>query len=172
MKKPLSDLSAEFVRELFDYDATTGALVWKKRLSNRTAVGRVAGARDRHGYLVIGIRGRLYKAHRLAWLHAYGRWPRVHLDHINGVRHDNRINNLRECVDAENTQNVGINKRNRSGYTGVSWDTARHKWFSSIAVGGKTYALGRYDSPDAAYSAYLNAKAELHRFQPKPRTSE
>lgn len=142
-----------------------------KRLSNRVRIGSVAGAKDKSGYVIIGIKGRLYKAHRLAWLHFYGEWPSFHLDHINGITSDNRIFNLRQCDDFENMQNQGMSTKNKSGYMGVSFDKERCKWQASISVRGKSIGLGRFDCPEDAHRAYLNAKKSMHTFQPKIRDS-
>ena len=73
-----------------------------------------AGTPDREGYVVIRYAGKGYKAHRLAWLHVYGRWPNGPLDHINRLKNDNRIENLRETDDALNQHNV-VATRARSG---------------------------------------------------------
>lgn len=165
------DLGPSDVRRLFDCDPERGCLIWRERTTNRIRVGDVAGGVDLHGYIVVGYRGRQYKAHRLIWLHHYGRWPDGHIDHINGDAADNRIVNLRECSDAENMQNWARGKRNKSGYLGVSWDQTRGKWQASIQVDGKSIGLGRFDNAQAASAAYLDAKNRHHKFQPTPRAA-
>lgn len=163
-------VSLEYVREVLDYDPNTGLLHWKVRTAHRIQVGDLAGCWSSvHGYVLIGLRGRVYPAHRLAWFHYYGAWPSELLDHRNGVRSDNRIGNLREVSDAGNSQNRGMDRRNKSGFPGVSWDSQRGLWFASIAVGGKTRALGRHKTKEEAYRAYLAAKAVMHPAQPVPR---
>lgn len=162
-------LTAERLREALHYDHETGVFTWRSRTSNRVKIGDIAGAIDLNGYRLIGVDGRLYKAHRLAWLYVYGRWPVKQIDHINGVCDDNRIENLREATDAENMQNQGIRANNRSGFPGVSWASQRGKWQATIQVNGKTRALGRFAAAEDVYAAYLKAKAEHHTFQPIPR---
>ncbi|MDA6380520.1 HNH endonuclease signature motif containing protein [Escherichia coli] len=71
---------------------------------------------------MIMINGKAYPAHRLAWLIVYGTMPDGFIDHINRVRTDNRISNLRLVTHSENMQNRKIQKNNKSGYRGVSWD--------------------------------------------------
>jgi hypothetical protein len=108
-------------------------------------------------------------AHRLAWFYVHGEFPKCELDHINGVRDDNRISNLRECSRAENMQNAGMFKTNTSGYTGVTWHKQRRKWAAQIWVNNKRMYLGLRESKEDAYALYLEAKAKYHTFQPTPR---
>ncbi len=166
----MSAVSAGDVRNAFDYVHSSGALVWKVRTSNRVKVGQEAGCVSKaDGYRVVSLGGRLYKAHRIIWLHVYGEWPPHVIDHINGDRLDNRLANLRAVTSSENAQNLSLSASNKSGLPGVSWDAGRGRWFSSIQKGGKTYALGRFEDKGAAYRAYLAAKRNLHPMQPVPR---
>ena len=171
MKPRNPDITAEQVRSLLDYSPETGAFKWKVSKAKRLRVGDVAGCQHKRGYWVIVIDGRGYLAHRLAWAHTYGVWPEDQLDHKNGIRNDNRISNLREATNAENHQNKGARADNTSGYQGVSYKKDRNKWFSQIEANGKNKHLGYFDSPESAYSAYLQAKSQLHTFQPVPRIS-
>ena len=161
-------ITHEFVLGTLAYDETTGVFVWRVRLGGRGLSGRVAGWIS-GGYRLITLAGATYKAHRLAWFYVNGSWPSKHIDHINGNPTDNRIKNLRQCTDAENAQNVALRKNNTSGFAGVSWDRRKKKWHASIKAYGKRNSLGYYQTKEAASSAYLNGKAELHKFQPTPR---
>ena len=157
------ELTAERLREVLNYDAETGIFTWLARTRNRVAVGDVAGSPDRYGYLRIKIDGRIHSAHRLAWLYVHGEWPKDQLDHINGIRTDNRITNLREATNAEN----GHNRRkphsnNTTGYLGVKRDRGRFQ--ALIRLDGKQRYLGLFDTPEAAHAAYLEAKRRLHPF--------
>lgn len=156
-------LTAERVRELLDYDPATGVLRWRVTYSSHARAGRVAGCVADGGYRFIRIDRTLYKAHRLAWLLTYGHWPPDGVDHRNGDTSDNRLLNLREATQAENTQNVlGARSDNSNGYRGVSRNHER--WMAAIIVNGKRRYLGTFDTPEEAHAAYLAAKRELHPF--------
>lgn len=163
----LMDLTQARLKEVLSYEIATGEFSWLIS-SGKAKVGKTAGTTDKwQGRRVIIIDKVKYKAHRLAWLYVYGKWPSGMLDHINGDPKDNRIENLRECSHAENMQNHSSSGYGKSGYLGVTAD--RGKWKASICKDGKTRNLGRFDSPEAAHDAYSKAKEELHLFNPKAR---
>ncbi len=164
-------LTAEALKNLLRYEPDTGSFIWIKRCGKRGVVGKVAGTVDFGGYVVVTICGKRHKAHRLAWLYVHGRWPTFAMDHINGIRTDNRLSNLREATCAENQQNRGKPRNNKSGMLGVSWSGAAGKWRASIRLGGKGFNLGSFDRQEDAHAAYLSAKSEKHRFQPVPRNA-
>lgn len=149
------------------YDSELGRLLWRVRMSPRAAVGDEAGNINSNGYRRVRVHGVEYPAHRVCWLLHYGQWPRESIDHINGDRSDNRIVNLRECTQAENLQNKGMDRRNSTGHTGVYWDSRRRKYYAQITVDGRTRSLGRHASAELAAEAYARAKARLHTFHPQ-----
>ncbi len=156
-------LTAEKVRELLDYDPETGAIHWRVSVNNRVKVGVLAGWKRPDGYLQIRIDGKLYKAHRLALLIINGTWPTDQVDHINGVRDDNRITNLREASRSLNQQNqMRPRSDNTSGYLGVSWNSACKSFMARIMIQGKLLYLGSFTDPAEAHQAYLTAKRQLH----------
>lgn len=112
------------------------------------------------------IDSRTYYAHRLAWLYVHWCWPAEQLDHINGVRSDYRIANLREATHAQNHQNQGVRKNNTSGATGVYWDAELGKWYARIMVEGKSLHLGTFAEKSKAIEARADAKAKCHPFNP------
>lgn len=156
---------------LVSYNSETGIFTWKTRPSNRVRVGDIAGTLDSNGYIYIKLDGKRYFAHRLSWLYMYGQWPVADIDHKNGIRNDNRIENLRLATKNENQQNRKLNKNNTSGYMGVYYDQTKNKWVSKINVKSIRKHLGYYDTSEEAYSRYVLAKAEYHTFQPTIRDS-
>jgi hypothetical protein len=153
-------ITAERVREVLDYDPETGVFTRKVRLAHRHQVGDIAGQKHTKGYVLIGVDSELYFAHRLAWLHYYGEWPKNQIDHINRVKTDNRIANLRDVTNAENHRNRPINSNNKSGHIGVSWAARTGRWQATITVAGKSIFLGQYDKLEDAIAARKAAEAE------------
>lgn len=163
-----TDLSAERLRELLNYDPETGVFTRKVRTSNYINVGDVVGT-NTHGYLCGRVNNHLYMMHHLAWLYIHGTWSKKNIDHRNGDRSDNRIANLREADHFENAQNVVAHKDGSSGYLGVSWHKQAKAWCARIYAYGKQHSLGVYQDPLEAHRVYLEAKANVHRFNPVPR---
>ena len=124
------------------------------------ARNRKVGSTDKDGYLVIMIARKTYKAHRLAWLYVNGAWPAGQIDHINGVKSDNRICNLREATNAQNAVNTGVIKTNTSGLKGVSYSSSHRKFRAQIMRGGRNRTIGLFDSAQAAHEAYAKAATE------------
>lgn len=155
-------LTLERLREVLDYDATTGIFRWKI-VRPRVRIGDIAGNMQTDGYWRLCIDARQYKAHRVAWLYVYGVWPSVELDHRNEIKSDNRIANLREDLDDRNSQNqTRAHRNNRSGYLGVS--PYKNRWRAGIRVDGRRHVIGTFDTPEAAHAAYVAAKATAHPF--------
>lgn len=145
-------------RELLSYDGNSGVFTWKKDSA-------VAGCKTPYGYVLIGVDGALYLAHRLAWLWVTGNWPAVLIDHKNRIRDDNRWDNLREANKAQNAANSLVRSTSKSGIKGVSWCKATRKWRATITVNGKQRSLGRHTRVEAAAEAYRNAElAEFGEF--------
>ena len=155
-------LTAERLRNVLDYIPETGGFEWAVSMGNGGGVaGRDAGSDHRHGYRMITIDGERYLAHRLAFFYMTGRMPTEHIDHINGQKDDNRWQNLREATRSQNGANRGANKRNTSGYKGVTWDKNRSKWSAAIMCQGQPYNLGGFDTPEEAHEAYKKAAGAL-----------
>lgn len=153
---------------LLSYDPEDGLFRWLEARGGVLA-GAVAGGAHGTGYRVIGIDGRVYLAHRLVWLFVHRRWPSDQIDHINGIKHDNRLCNLREATTAENHQNMPRPRHNRSGAIGVSKCQVTGKWLAQITADGCRKTLGRFDTRDEASQAYRAAKRQIHKFQPTVR---
>lgn len=164
--KTKSDLTAEEVRMLFDYDPIAGELIRKLDSNDgKTKAGSRVKSLAPNGYVRLAVGKGKYLAHRLIWLWSYGVWPKGHLDHVNGIRSDNRLENLREATHFEQAQNIS-----RAGkLLGVQYHARSKKFRAMIMVNGKQYYLGLHETPEEAHAAYCKAKAEKHTFQPTPR---
>lgn len=154
---PLPDLS--ILREMFAYDKMTGFI------TNRTSrTSRKLGERSEHkmstGHLQVYACGRLIFAHRVAWALHYGSEPIGYIDHINGIRDDNRIENLRLCSHTQNSQNRRSPVSNSSGAKGVC--KRRDKWRAYISVNRKRIYLGTFQSLESAKSALAIERKKLH----------
>lgn len=158
--------SVEYLRSALAYDPDTGVIIWVRSESPKIPRGTVAGHSKASGYVEIRIQGISYGAHRIAWCLHHGEWPKDQIDHVNRIRNDNRICNLRECSNAENQQNDHIRADNTSGVTGVSYKSADRKWVAYINVGGRRHQLGRYSSRAAAIAAREEGKRLHHTFHP------
>lgn len=147
--------TAEEVRERISYDPETGEFRWLTSV-RQSRVGTIAGSVN-HGYRQILIKGRLYNAHRLAWLIMTGEWPKALIDHQNMQRDDNRWCNLREADKRLNARNTGRRVDNTSGYKGVAWDAGQGRWRADINTGNGRKFLGFFDDPADGHLAYAAA---------------
>ena len=160
-----TDLTAERVRELFDYNPANGILV-AKITGNKRYAGSTIGTVSTnsccgHKAIVLAVDGNNYLAHRVIWLLAYGEWPTHTIDHINGISTDNRLSNLRDVTQLENSRNKPLISSNTSGVTGVAWRESKGKWRAHITVMKKAIHLGYFKNKEDAISARLNALTEL-----------
>ena len=160
IKAPKNDVPVERIAEVLRYDPETGKLFWL-RDSKRARKGAEAGCVKPSGYVNICIDYRYHLAHRLAWALFHGEWPKHCIDHINGARADNRIQNLRDIPKRENAQNVRLS-RGKSGLLGASWTPSANVWRAFIKVNGRSKNLGDFQSAEHAHAAYVNAKRLLH----------
>jgi hypothetical protein len=148
-------VTAERLRQLFKYDPETGLFERAGRLRNGT---------NTVGYVQFMIDGEMQLGHRMAWLYVHGSLPNQ-IDHINGVRHDNRICNLRESSQAQNCGNVRRHRDNKSGFKGVIRSSDGKRWAAQICKDGLRRHLGTFDTPEDAHAAYCEAaKAAFGEF--------
>lgn len=153
-------ITQERLRQLLDYSEETGEFQWRTNHNSRAKAGTVAGT-PQNGYIAISVDGERVGAHRLAWMYVHGKWPKHHIDHIDGNRQNNRITNLRDVPQAINMQNQRKPYRiNTSGYMGVSHQ--RGKWVAQICVEGRRKWLGTFKTPEEAHAVYVKAKEQLH----------
>tara|TARA_R110000851_G_C12742854_1_gene531107 strand:+ start:57 stop:551 length:495 start_codon:yes stop_codon:yes gene_type:complete len=152
-------LTQDLLKEFIFYDLVTGGLTWLKSPAKRVRAGDVVASINKNGYIRITLKGKHYLGHRLAWFYLFGVWPNQ-IDHINGVRTDNRIENLRDVIPADNSKNRALGKSNKSGVIGVRWVHQHSRWTAQISVNGKNKALGYFKEKELAIKARLDAESE------------
>lgn len=153
----------ERMRSRIEYDAETGLFRRLKAAIMGDKTGGQPGSLSPKGYHVIQLLGKSYRAHRLAWFYMYGKWPQGQIDHINGIRIDNRITNLRDVPQSTNMQNQRKAMRtNKSGLLGVTTVAKTGKFISQITTNDKSIYLGTFLTPQAAHAAYVTAKRMGH----------
>jgi len=148
------------LKSLLHYDQETGIFTWLKNRSHVKA-NSIAGSSSKREYLVIGIKGKTYLSHRLAWLYMYGYFPKL-VDHINGNTFDNRISNLREATSIQNGYNQKLNKNNKSKFKNVHWCKTRNRWVVKINVNGKPMFIGRFKDLELADLIAQEARNKYH----------
>ncbi|MEO4015523.1 HNH endonuclease [Pseudomonas rossensis] len=136
-------ISQARLKELLHYDPESGVFTWKVGRS-RTRAGSIVATKDRKGYLKVMIDKKTHYLARLAFLYMDGQEPAVFVDHINGVRADNRWRNLREASVIENARNQRLHSTNTSGLPGVTWDK-RGQWRAYAGLKSKYIFIGRFD---------------------------
>jgi HNH endonuclease/AP2 domain len=156
-------VTSDYVRKNLYYNPDTGDFYWLISNSNRVKVGDIAGS-VKEGYRIISItfngKKNYFLAHRLAWLYIYGVWPNAGIDHIDRNPSNNRISNLREATQQENTRNQTKRENCSSCYLGVSWYKRDKKWTARIKIGNKYHFLGYFDTEEEAALAYNRAALE------------
>ena len=144
----------------YSYNSELGELRWKQRRAQRVQVGDIAGGYYTNGYRCVAYENKNYLVHRVIWLLVHGEWPPNQIDHINGVRDDNRLCNLRTATSIENARNSKKRKTNTSGATGVMWNKQKQKWHAVIGSDGNRKHLGFFKE---WWDAVCSRKAEEHR---------
>jgi hypothetical protein len=149
-------ITRDRLKELLSYDPEAGVFCWLVQTSNRAKLGGVAGYRHRTGYIYIGVDGKRYRAHRLAWLYMTGKWPKC-LDHCDLDGCNNAFANLREATHSQNQANRRHQINNKAGIKGVYFNEYMQKWQSCICKDQRSRHLGYFDSKEAAAAAYAAA---------------
>ncbi len=158
-------LTQEYLRKIFEYDSFSGDVIWKVNPSKKTNIGKKVGTKNDSGYLVVTINYKRYRLHRLIWIYVYGSIQNtMDIDHINGIRLDNRLENLRLATRSQNNANIGRRKSIcTSKYKGVCFDKSKNKWKAQIDNLGTHYNIGRFDTEEDAYVAYCSVAKKLHK---------
>lgn len=163
--------SIDYLRQRLRYEADTGKLYWREYPHapskwNMRWAGKEAGSKGgsrRYSHIILNYQ--TLKTHRVAWVLHHGTWPVGQIDHINHVRNDNRIENLRDVSLTENRRNHSRSKANTSGVTGVTYCKRTGKWLGQLQVDRRNVLFSRFDTMQEAIDARKAAEAEygFHR---------
>lgn len=164
MKKKRSDvISCDELKRLIKYDGETGKFTWLVDSTKRNgySAGDNASFVEKSGYSVVCVKGKTYQAHRIAWLYCYGYWPENYIDHINRVKDDNRISNLREVSPSCNVRNCKVKTTNKTGVTGANYNPKTKSYTATIRdqSGRQTSFCGLKTLREAAMARYLGELA-------------
>jgi len=157
----MSDIDFNWLKEHLSYNQETGIFTWIKSPGGNIKKDTQTGCKNKRNYVLIGIKGRTYFAHRLAWLFAYGTWPEQEIDHINKNESDNRLVNLRLATRNQNNQNRKQFSNNSSGHTGVRWHKKNKRWHAYIGISKKYIYLGSFKIIEDAVFARKKAEKEF-----------
>lgn len=152
-------ITQELLLQTFSYK--NGSLYHKEGFDNQVNKGDMAGSKGSHGYLQVKVLNNSYLSHRAIFLMTRGFLPK-YVDHIDGNKLNNKIENLRECTSSQNKCNTTRYKNNKSGVKGVFWDKEHSKWNARIQFNGKRILVGRYASIDDAKNAIIGKRNEIH----------
>jgi len=157
-----SEFAIHISKDMLEFDPNTGYLTWKgEPHKDKTQIGNRAGYLGKDGYRYVMVKNVKLLEHRVAWLITYGVVP-DQIDHINMVRDDNRIANLREASVSQNNRNRTKQSNNTSGFKGVTYHKGTGKFAAKITFNKKCYSLGYFASAESAHKAYIKASGELH----------
>lgn len=150
--------------EEVEYDPKSGNFYAAKDKGTKWKKGRKIGSVNLHGYVTFHVNGKYFSAHRAAFFLYHGRMPRGKVDHINRIRHDNRIENLREVDESQNCQNQSLRSDNTSGKKGVTWNKLRSRWQAQIQHNGNRFSAYFRNIEDAAEWYDNKAKQLFQQF--------
>ena len=159
------EIRYEEVAKLFTYDRETGVLYWRIRdrntIRHKYVAGSIKGAKD--GYRRVRVNGQSYKEHRIIMVLCFGHIPEnAEIDHINHVRDDNRLCNLRFVTRSENRKNQSVSRKNTTGVTGVYFSKAKKKYRAQIRVNQKAIYLGTFETLEEAAAARAEANLKFN----------
>lgn len=165
----MTTLTQDLLREIFYYDKEEGGLRFKSkppncqenRRWNTRYASKLCGSANNRGYLHVKLFKKKFKVHRLVFLFHKGFMPEF-IDHIDGDKLNNRIENLRAVTKGENNQNAKIASSNTSGAKGVSWHKQHRKWYATLRCDKKVYFLGLYTDFEEAVQVVKGARERLH----------
>lgn len=150
-----------YCNEYLLYEENTGLLRWKKKSGWAMTVGVEAGSMQGNGYRKVKIHKKTYLTHRIVFLMCNGHLPK-NVDHKDGDKLNNKIDNLRACTQQQNCYNQKIARHNKSGVKGVHWCKSVKKWQAGIRHNRQYISLGYFDNLERAAEAVRQKRAELH----------
>lgn len=155
------ELTKDRLMELLEFDSGAGVFVW---LANRGSAkkGDVAGKKNANGYTQIKIDGKWYYAHRLAWLYKQGCFPIGQIDHINNIRSDNRLINLRLVNQKQNSENRFVSTKSCTGALGVSFHKKAKKFVARVKHNRRSHYIGLFETVAEASLAAQNMRNQLY----------
>lgn len=158
-------LTQDYLKSILYFDPLNGIFYWKIKRPNIN-IGQTASNIGKNGYVRISINNKRHYAHRLAWLYIYGELPINCIDHINRIKTDNRIENLRAVNKSENAQNASLRKNKIVELRGVAFYKNTDKYRARIRFKGKEMHLGIFQTKEQAYAAYQKAASIYHSINP------
>lgn len=160
-------ISHEELLDTLTYNPDTGAFFWKNKGRGRQ-LNKEVGSWDMYGYKTVRLgkqnNNKSYKLHRLAWFYATGEWPKHDIDHLNGIRHDNRMENLRDVprkMNLENQRKIK-NRPTKTGLIGAYFDSRKDMFYSRISHHDKSIYLGSFKTAEEAHNKYMETKRQIH----------
>lgn len=159
-------IDIDYLRQRLRYEPETGKLYWldcegmPKSWLTKFSGREAFTTQHSRGYKIGHVTPATLFAHRVAWALYYGGWPTEQIDHINGVKHDNKISNLRVVSSQENNRNVKRREDNTSGVCGVYRKESGRRWVAQIVVEGKQKYLGCFDTLEEATKVRKEAEVK------------
>lgn len=162
-KTSKEDLTQELIAKVLKYDALSGTLIWISNLHSKCVVpnSRAGSLVKSTGYRNISLFGRTYLEHQLVWFICNGVWPKGQIDHINQIRDDNRIVNLRDVSKADNARNRSRNPNSKLGEHGIWFNMRTNKYVAEITLNGKKVYQKSFDDIDVAINERRIKSLEL-----------
>lgn len=154
------EITQEFLKQMFYYK--DGILYWKANRTGKAKKGTVAGSKHPSGYRQIKIYSQRCLIHRLIFLMHHGYLPEF-IDHINGIKNDNRVENLRAATKSQNLYNCGLPKNNTTGYKNVYFNKRKNKWFVTIHADKKAYFFGYFTTKEEAAIIARQERQKFHK---------
>lgn len=159
------DKVIEYAKEHLNFNFETGEIKWVKYPKRYNKINKpiYAGRKHYSGYIIITLMNKPYMAHRLIWAVYNNEWPHGCLDHIDGNKSNNSINNLRMATRNQNAYNSKVKSSSSSGYKNVQWDSETQKWRVRVRVDGKRYHIGRFQDVNEARLAANDFMIKNHK---------
>ena len=160
MKFRIEMPSQEILNKHFYYK---NGKIYSKYLSTNRKIDAEVGVKNKHGYIAMKFKKQTFFAHRIIWCLLNGDLKGMDVDHINNVRDDNRIENLRLLTRSQNNENLKTAKsNNKTKLLGASLKKGTNKYVAQIKHNNKVMHLGLFDTAEKAHEAYINKKREIH----------